>query len=71
MSEPAKRRVVFPRSPNNRWPWDTLEIGESFTAPAREWSGGVASTISMAGKKLGKRFRYRSEAGNIIVERVE
>lgn len=52
------------------FPWHELEVGQSFLAPNRS-THSVASSATVFGRKLGRKFRTAKVEGGIRVWRVE
>ena len=52
-----------------KWPWDHMEIGDSFLMPARKMST-VSSQITTVSRRLGRKFAARAVDGGARVWRV-
>lgn len=63
-----ENEIPVPPHQNSKYPWDTLEVGQSFLVdPAGK---SMFSSASLAGKKRGKKFIGRKVGSGVRVWRV-
>lgn len=62
--------IPDPRTNGCIYPWDDMEIGDSFIVPP-EKDKSIHATKSAAGKRYGKKFIARKVDGGTRVWRVE
>lgn len=53
---------------NHKWPWDQLEVGDSFLMPRKLSSASGQATAHA--KKTGRKYTCRTEAEGIRIWRV-
>lgn len=53
----------------SKWPWYSIEVGQSFFIPDRTITG-ISSVAVHAGKRFGRKFVCRTEKGGVRVWRV-
>ncbi len=64
---PAERK---PRARRAKYPWDALEVGQSFFVEGAS-ARSMSSTASHAGRRLKKKFIARSADNGVRVWRYE
>lgn len=54
--------VPFPENEKFKYPWASMEIGDSFVFPTRK-RGSVASSATKYGQRTGTKFAIRKISG--------
>lgn len=68
MKYTIENEIPIPAHRNTKYPWDELEIDQSFLVdPAPK---GFSSSVSLAGKRLGRKFTARTVGSGVRVWRV-